>query len=164
MANPYGYPGGYAAGPRGQEVVELPSPTRDDVEHLHLLRIGYYVMAGLTAIAGLIPLIHVGIGAMMAAGMFAAHARQGAPPPFIGWIVVGFGIVIIAFIETMTVLSLLAARALRDCRQRTFLLAVGCLHLLHAPLGTLLGVLSILVLSRPSVRAAFDQGPRPHNP
>jgi hypothetical protein len=160
MANPYGYPGSYPTRPAylpGQMIVEPPHLTRDDVEHLNLLRIGYYVTAGLSALAGLFPLIYVGFGVLMAMGALASSAAKGVPPPpFLGWIVVAIGICIFAVIEAMAVLSLLAAKALRERRQRTFIMVIGALHLMHAPLGTLLGIFSLVVLSRPSVQAAFE--------
>lgn len=159
MANPYGYPGSYPSGNAiryGQEVVEPPYLTRDDAEHLNLLRIGYYVTAAFSTLVGLFPLLYVGLGMAMANGWFATSSSKGAPPPFIGWFMIGAGVVAFTAINLMAVCSWLAAKALRERRRRTLLLVVASAHLMHAPLGTLLGVFSLLVLSRPSVRATFD--------
>jgi hypothetical protein len=160
MANPNGFPGSYprgAAYPPSQVIVEPPYLTREDAEQLHLLRIGYYVVGGGSALASLFPLLYVGLGAWMAMGGFASSSSKGAPPPpLVGWIVIVIGVFATAAIASMAVLSLLAAGALRARRQRTFVMVVGALHLMHAPLGTLLGVFSLLVLQRPSVRATFE--------
>ncbi len=61
----------------------------DNEQHLRLLAIFHYVVAGFTALFALLPLIH------FALGWFLIHApppKQGEPPPeFVGWIFMGFG-------------------------------------------------------------------------
>ena len=64
-----------------------------DTEHLRLLAIFHYVVAGLAAFFSLFPLIYTTIGAI-----FVFVARHGAPKPgeelppeFLGWIFVGIG-------------------------------------------------------------------------
>ena len=60
-----------------------------DKEHLQLLAVFHYVVAGLTALFALIPLIHVAIGWFM---LHAPPPKHGeAPPPFIGWIFIIIG-------------------------------------------------------------------------
>ena len=53
-------------------------------------------------------------------------------------------------------LSYLAAKWLGEGKNGTFCLVVGALHCVGFPLGTALGVFSILVLNRPGVKAWFE--------
>jgi uncharacterized membrane protein HdeD (DUF308 family) len=54
------------------------------------------------------------------------------------------------------VANLISAYCLKARKGRTFSLAVACLNLLHMPLGTLLGVFTLIVLLRDSVREAYE--------
>ena len=42
-------------------------------------------------------------------------------------------------------------------RNRSFCFVVACLSCFNVPLGTILGIFTILVLNRPSVQAGFDR-------
>ena len=139
----------------------IPPLTRDDVDHLNLLRIGFFVVAGMTALFGLFPLLYTAFGVMVLGGFFQAHAAKGPPPPeFVGWLLLVGGSLFTVWLEAVAVTSFLAGRALGARKNRTFVMIVGALHLPHAPLGTLLGIFTILILSRPSVRATFEAAER----
>jgi hypothetical protein len=46
---------------------------------------------------------------------------------------------------------------LRKRRHRTLSFVMACLTCINIPLGTALGVFTLVVLSRPSVKALYDQ-------
>ena len=52
-------------------------------------------------------------------------------------------------------LSLYACICLRERRNWNWVMVASCLHCLNMPLGTALGVFSIIVINRPSVRRLF---------
>ena len=62
------------------------------------------------------------------------------------------GIVFVA----AAVLNIFSARFMKQRRHRTFSLVVGGMNCLNAPLGTVLGVFTLLVLMRDSVRASYE--------
>jgi hypothetical protein len=59
------------------------------------------------------------------------------------------------------ILTIAAGRFLTQKKHRIFCIVMASIHCLHAPLGTLLGVFTLIVLLRPSVRMLFDDAPPP---
>jgi hypothetical protein len=70
-------------------------------------------------------------------------------------IFVWFYIFMGAIFGTMCVLNLLSGLFLRQRKHRTFSLVVGGLNCLQIPFGTVLGIFTIIVLSRNSVRQKY---------
>ncbi len=132
--------------------------TAKDSEHLRLLQVFHYLDAGLVALIGLFPLVYLVLGGLMLShpGFLPSPARGTPPPPqFVGWLMVGLGVVGFMLAESVAALTLLAGLYLGQRRHRTFILVVAGLHCLNAPLGLLLGVSTIIVLMRPTVEARF---------
>src|SRR5688500_11724182 len=109
------------------------TPPNQDQEQLRHLSIGYYVMAGISCVFGLFPLLHVGIGVsvLLGKGPFAAGASAAGPPPWFGWLFIVVGTSIIVIAQTTAILNLLAARALADRRRRTLCLVAAGLNCLN---------------------------------
>ncbi len=130
-----------------------------DLEHLNLLSIFHYVVGVLTAIFACIPLIHFTIGLLMASGRL-----EGREPALH---VIGIGLMAIAglFILSgwaLAVAMVIAGRSLSKRRHYGFCLVVGAAECLLMPFGTILGVFTIVVLMRESVKRLFqEQSPRP---
>lgn len=148
--------------------MEQPPPVPDfelmrDAEHIKLLAIFHYVIAGLTALAASIPILHLVVGLMMlSGGIPMAPASSGGPDPrLFGWLFVGIGAAVIVIGWTLAVLIFIAGRSLSDRRRWNFVFVIACIQCLNFPLGTALGVMTILVLQRPSVRALFLPGTLP---
>ncbi len=111
-----------------------------DREHLRLLAIFHYVGAGLAALFSFFPLLYTTIGAI-----FIFAARHGTPKPgeelppeFLGWIFAVVGLLLFLLGIAMAICILLAGRFI--------------------PFGTILGVFTIIALSRESVRTLFSTG------
>ena len=129
-----------------------------DNGHLKALVICTYVWGGLVALASLIPLIHIGIGiAIIAGGLEGDSANP--PPPILGWLFVGFGSGAILLGEILAVLNLYSAYKMSRRQARIFSMVIGGINCIQVPLGTLLGVFTIIVLSRDSVRRQYAEGP-----
>lgn len=133
-----------------------PSQAQRDIDHLRLLRIFHFVLAGLTAFMGTVPVIHVIIGIAMLNGAF-----QPQPPQFAGWLFVGMGSLFIMLGWTMAVLLLLAGKFLGRREHYRFCFVIGVIDCLHAPAGTVLGVFTLLTLMRPSVKELFAANATP---
>ena len=128
-----------------------------DLEHLRLLSIFHYVMAGLSALMGCVPIIHMGIGLMIVFSPDTMSGGRGAagPPPAFGWFFIFFSGAMILFGWTLAVCSFLSARSLTRRTRYMFCIVVAGVQCLLMPVGTVLGVFTIIVLNRPSVKARF---------
>jgi Zn-dependent protease with chaperone function len=127
-----------------------------DDEHLRLLRIGYFVAAGMDAFFALFPLIYVAIGIVMALSL-PGPRRPGEPSPaMFGLIFVFIGLFVSLFMATQGALKLFTARALGQRHRRTLCFVTAALSCLQMPWGALIGIFTFMVLSRPSVKELFD--------
>lgn len=127
-----------------------------DEEHLKLLRIGYIVAGISDLFFAFVPLIYVLMGILVAA-FSGGQRRSGEPnPALFGLIFVVIGLVVSGFFAGAAALKLLAARALGQRQSRTLCLVAATLCCISLPWGTLLGVLSFLVLCRASVIKLFE--------
>ncbi len=131
-----------------------------DREHLRLLAIFHYVGAGLAALFSLFPLLYTTIGAIF---IFAARHPAAAgpkpgeelPPEFLGWIFAVVGLLLFLLGIAMAICILIAGRSLAKHRHYWFAFAIACVECLFIRFGTILGVFTIIVLLRESVKALF---------
>lgn len=128
-----------------------------DTEQLNLLAIFHYVVAGLAALFSFFPLIYtaVGVAFVFAARNGTAKPGEELPPEFLGWIFAVLGFFLFVFGIVMAIGILIAGRSLALRKRYTFALVVACIECLFVPFGTILGVFTIVTLSRESVRALF---------
>ena len=134
-----------------------------DTEQLNLLAIFHYVVAGLAALFSFFPLLYTTIGAIF---IFAARhgtAKQGEnlPPEFLGWIFAVLGSLLFLTGIAMAICILIAGRSLALRKRYSFVLVMACIECLFIPFGTILGVFTIVVLSRESVRGLFSTAAAP---
>jgi len=134
-----------------------------DKEHLRLLAIFHYIVAELAALFSFFPLLYTTIGAI-----FIFVARHGTPKPgeelppeFLGWIFVGLGSFLFLLGITMAICILITGRCLSRFKCYSFTLVMACVECLFIPFGTILGVFTIIALSRESVRTLFSTAPAP---
>jgi hypothetical protein len=108
----------------------------------------------------LIGLAFIGVGAFIVSSPQVAQANN-PPPPWFGAIFAGIGAVVFVAVEGMAALSFFTGRFLARRQHHTFCVVISALNCMSLPLGTALGVFSILVLQRSSVKALFaGNGPR----
>ena len=86
-------------------------------------------------------------------------AGEELPPEFLGWIFVGLGSFLFLLGIAMAICILIAGRCLSHCKCYTFTLVMACVECLFIPFGTILGVFTIIALSRESVKALFSAAP-----
>jgi hypothetical protein len=128
-----------------------------DEEHLRLLTIFHYVVAGLAGLIALFPMIHLIVGILLV--IFASHIKDnnGQPAPqFIGWIFVILAGTFITIGLTFATFVLSAGRFLAKKKHYTFCLVMAGVECIFMPFGTVLGVFTILVLTRESVKQIFS--------
>lgn len=150
-----------------QSVPPLPNyQAFEDANHLRYLAIAHYVMGGITGFFSCFPLIHVAMGGMMVFGKFPMTPSTAPGEPdlqMIGWLVIVMGSLFILMGWTFAILLILTGRWLSARKNHTFCFVIACLQCISVPLGTILGIFTILVLNRPSVKALFLAGPTQNN-
>ncbi len=136
----------------------------DDLAHLRLLSIFHYVVAGVVALFSLFPVIHLVMGILMVTGHFPDDKRSDPAPEFIGWFFIAIACAIIFAGLSFAFCVLLAGRFLARRRHYFFCLVVAAVACMFMPFGTVLGVFTIVVLLRPSVKELFGQpAPEPRD-
>ena len=122
-----------------------------DAEHLRLLSLFHFIAGGLLALAGCVPIIHIVIGTLMVSG------RIPGPPPQMGYLFIGMGAMLMLFLWGLGICLILSGRYLRQRRNYMFSFVVAAISCIQAPFGTLLGIFTIIVLSRPTVKAMYGR-------
>jgi hypothetical protein len=132
-----------------------------DLQHLKLLSIFYYIVGSLMALIACFPIIHLVVGLVMVfSPSTMAGNREGPPPQALGWLfVLGAGAIILLG-WTGAICLMLAGRFLRRCKHYLFCMVMAGFACLFNPFGTVLGIFTIIVLIRPSVKQLFETGGR----
>lgn len=128
----------------------------NDEQHLHLLSIFHFVVAGITALISCFPLIHFTVGIGIIISGLTHPQRSGFPDVLFGLIFVVFAGTIILLGWGLAVCIALTGRYLAKRKHYTFCLVIAAIECMLTPFGTVLGVFAIIVLVRPSVKALFD--------
>jgi hypothetical protein len=136
----------------------------EDLQYLKLLSIFHYVVGGLTALFSFIPIIYVVIGilAVCIPGSFEGEGE--AMPAFIGWIFIIIGVVLIVLGWAFSACIIIAGRSLAKRIHYMFCVVMAAIECIFMPFGTVLGVFTIVVLTRPSVKEMFEQNAVPNPP
>lgn len=136
---------------------ELRQEIRDE-EHLRLLSLGYMVSAGVMAFYSLFALLYVLIGALLLLWTSTPPGNHGGevPPAVVGLFIGGIGLVFFLLGLTLTALKWRTARCLKQRRALRFCKVIAGVSCLELPYGTLLGVLTFIVVARPTVRRLFQ--------
>jgi len=132
-----------------------------DTEHLRLLAIFHYIVSGLAALFSFFPMLYTIIGSIF---IFAARHPAAAgpkpgeelPPEFLGWIFIVLGSFLFLLGIAMAICILIAGRCLSRRKCYSFALVIACIECLFIPFGTILGVFTIVALSRLSVKGLFS--------
>jgi hypothetical protein len=77
-------------------------------------------------------------------------------PEFVPWIFVGVGSYLFLLGIMMAICILIAGRCLSRRKGYSFALVIACIESLFVPFGTILGVFTIIALSRESVCGLFS--------
>ena len=125
-------------------------------EHLRLLSIFHYVVAGLVALFSLFPIFHLifGLFIVLAPGEVGTKEEQ-AGAAVIGWAFVTFAVVFITIGWGFAACIFTAGRFLAKRKHYLFCLAMAGVECMFMPFGTVLGVFTIIVLVREPVKQLF---------
>lgn len=128
-----------------------------DNEHLRILVICHYVGAGLSLLGlGFIAAHYAMMKMFFSNPQMWEHMKGGPPPAEFFALFKWFYVVGAVFLVTYAVLNLVSAASIKSRRRRVFSIVVAGLNCLHMPLGTALGVFTLIVLLRDSVRERYE--------
>src|SRR5437868_15244182 len=99
-----------------------------DREHLRLLAIFHYVVAGLAGLFSFFPLLYTTIGVIFIFATRHGTAKPGEelPPEFLGWIFAVLGAVMFVTGIAMAICILIARRPLALRKRSSFPLVIAC--------------------------------------
>lgn len=131
--------------------------TAQDSDHLRLLSIFHYVVAGMQVLVACFPIIHFLVGAAIV--FFPEKfpdGKDGDPATVVGVFFMAFAGAWILVGLTVATCTVIAGRNLARRRRYMFCLVIAAIDAATCmPFGTVLGVFTIIVLLRPTVKAAF---------
>ena len=113
-----------------------------------------HLLRGLAALFACIPFIHLAIGIGFLTGAISVNEGEAA---LAGGVFIGVALTFILIGWTVAGCLIGAGRSIKKRRRHTFCQAVSVISCLWMPLGTILGVFSLMVLNRPSVKAQFGK-------
>ncbi|MDY6826077.1 MAG: hypothetical protein SVV67_02710 [Bacillota bacterium] len=120
--------------------------------NLDLLGTLHYVLGVLTALSACIPFIYLFIGlAMIGSGTYTG---SGAPRVF-GAIFLVLSTILIIGGWVMAVLIIITGTRLKQKQSYNFCLVIAFIECLIVPLGTILGIFTVINLSKEDVKALF---------
>lgn len=128
-----------------------------DQEHLRLLAVFHFVCAGLAALGACIPIFHLIAGLFMILAPEIFGTTPAEPPRIVGLIFVLVALTVMLAGWVFAGLLAWAGRCLSRRKAYTFCFVMACLAIMFVPLGTILGVFTMIVLMRPTVKPLFER-------
>ncbi|WP_269524020.1 hypothetical protein [Coraliomargarita parva] len=133
----------------------------EDDSHLNALSIAHYIMGGIGVFFACFPLIHMSVGLMILTGVIEANQAMGgdpsAPPELFGWFFFLMGLAFFLAGQAVSISLILSGRFIRHRRKYMFSFVLACVACAFAPFGTVLGVFTLMVLSRSSVKTLYGR-------
>lgn len=134
------------------------SELKNDREQLRLLSIFHYVVGGAVMLFSCFFLIHVGIGMALMLGWIPANKGEGPlPQMFVGGLMFLAGCAALLCGWTFGLLTIYSGRCLARQKWRMFSLVIAALNCAWAPFGTVLGVFTIILLMRDSIKRLYER-------
>jgi len=136
----------------------LPRDQRSiDEDHLNLLSIFHFVSAGLALLGIMFLMLHFALMHFMFTNPAMWQNQKGGPPPAQFFII--FIFIYVAggiWLMASAILNVMSGLFLHARKYRTFSLIIAGINCVHVPLGTVLGVFTIIVLVREPVRQLYE--------
>jgi membrane associated rhomboid family serine protease len=158
---PYGAPPPYQGYPPQAYPYASQATTAQDIQHLKMLAVFHFVYAGLLGLLGLFFVIYIVLGVFLATAAVSSGSGGGGPEAgAIGGVFVVLGAFAMFFTWGKAGLLIWSGISLRAHRRMTRSFVVAILTCLNVPIGTALGIATIMALNRPSVKALYQETER----
>lgn len=129
----------------------------EDTEHLNLLKTFHYVVGGISCLMSCIPLFHVVIGYLIATNQIPHEGEANQIPNQFGWIFVALGVIAFLLGQIFSICIILSGRYMQQRKYYMYSFILACISCIFVPFGTALGVCTIIVLSRDSVKHMYEE-------
>lgn len=130
-------------------------------QYLDLLAIFHYLVGAIAALFGFFPFIHLALGLGLMAGTFPTSSENGIEPLLgvgMGCFFAFFALSMIACCWGYAAGMFAAGRYLKQRRKHLFCLVMAGISCMFMPFGTVLGVITLLLLLQDDVKQAFGVG------
>lgn len=135
-----------------------PLQDQRDTDHLNLLSIFHFITAGLSTLGFGFLILHYLIMSTVMSGAIGNMPNSGPPPPAeIMTIMKVFYVILGTVLGLAILVNVLSGVFLRQRKHRVFSIIVASINCLQIPLGTTLGVFTLIVLLRESVRQSYER-------
>jgi hypothetical protein len=129
---------------------------RIDRDQVRLLAVFHFVSAGLALFGLLFLVAHFMVfNIVMSSSKMWEHAKSPPPQEFFQ-IFKWFYVVVGLWFAGSGIANLLSGLFMRRLRHRVFSMIVAGFNCLHMPFGTILGIFTLVVLARESVRELYE--------
>jgi hypothetical protein len=153
----YGYQQPQAPPPQGWGYAMSPEmQAQADGRNLDLLAIFHFIYAGLLGFGALFFLLYVILGAVMATSVASGGGSSGDAAA-VGGIFAVIGFVFMALFATKAAFLVWSGISMRKRQRHTLSFVMACISCINLPLGTTLGVFTLVVLSKPSVKWLYER-------
>ncbi len=133
----------------------------EDEGHLNNLAVGHYVVGAIMVAFSCLPLLHLGMGIAMMAGAFPVEAEiEGnieVAPNLFAWMFIIMGALSFLLGQAVSIGVIVSGRFLKQRKNYMYSFVLSCLICFFVPVGTILGVFTIIVLSRESVKQLYGR-------
>lgn len=127
-------------------------------QNLDLIAIFHYVAAAIIYLKGLIALIFIGIGAIASAAILCEEGPDPEALVPVGIIFFLFPMMFLAITAAIGTAVLIAGRRIAKRTHLTYCQIIAGLECLCFPHGTILGVISLIFLTRNDIKQQFKNG------
>ncbi len=142
-----------------------PAQVNPDLKHLDLLAIFHFVWGGLIMLLSLFGVIYIVLGILILNGTLPMDTQDpNFPAEYLAWMFVVMGAVTVLLGWTMGILNIYSGFCLKKHKKRVFCIVIAAIDCLSFPIGTTLGVFTIVVLLRDSVKALYAAEAARHVP
>ncbi|GHB90278.1 hypothetical protein [Cerasicoccus arenae] len=140
-------------------------PGSQDEDYLKSLSLAYYIVGGILAFFSLMPIMHMVMGLLILTGgleqmtndMANANPPFPFPPKLFGWLFFFGGTFFVIFGEAVAISIICAGRFIKQRRNYTFTFVIACIACVFFPIGTALGIFTIILLTRPNVKSLYGK-------
>lgn len=130
----------------------------ENESHLNNLAVAHYAVGALMSLFACLPLFHMAIGLAMVFGDETFFGESEPPPPeFFGWMFFGMGLLFFLFGQAIAISVIISGRFLKKRKNYMFTFIFACIACAIFPFGTLLGVFTIIVLSKEPVKRMYGR-------
>lgn len=130
-------------------------PTSNEQNQLNMLSIFHFIFGGFGCLASLGTLIYVIFGALFVAIDLPNKGLPNDAKNFIGYLAMSIGSIVFITILTLSILTIYSGVQLRNCKKHTFSMVIASILCLSIPFGTILGVFTLVVLSKKEVKELY---------